>query len=237
MSNTESNPLRVYLSYAHQDRKRVDRALRPAMRKAGIEIQDFRHPIRTTKEARQARTLRGKELQESILGAIASADGYVVALSIQAIKLKYVQEELNFALRNLKQRVIVVTLDQVDFETRWDLEDVASLTRIDWYKNEDAMRQFAEALQDLRSDGPMIVAENARRALDAHWPSLAKNVDVLGADVGFKETQGQPTKTVAIRIYVRSKTPRNWLARSRDKFPLPVSLDGVPVDVLVRRFS
>ncbi len=54
---------------------------------------------------------------------------------------------------------------------------------------------------------------------------------VTGVDVGFKQVNGAPTETLAIRVFVSNK---------RDVPPaeaIPAEIEGVPVDVIERRFT
>jgi hypothetical protein len=57
--------------------------------------------------------------------------------------------------------------------------------------------------------------------------------NVTGVGVGFKEVGGRRTDTVAVRVYVARKVPREELA---DEDVLPDQIDGVPVDVIEAQF-
>jgi trypsin-like peptidase len=67
----------------------------------------------------------------------------------------------------------------------------------------------------------------ARRA-----PALRAYPHVCGLGVGFKVKGGKRLPTLALRVYVTEKIP---LARLKPADRLPRTVDGLPVDVIVRR--
>lgn len=57
---------------------------------------------------------------------------------------------------------------------------------------------------------------------------------VTGVDIGYKEVDGRPTGTVAIRVLVAQKKPQG--AVPADEL-IPVQIEGHPADVIERRFE
>ena len=51
---------------------------------------------------------------------------------------------------------------------------------------------------------------------------------VTGVDVGYRSAGGQPTQELAIRVYVSALSAAP---------PLPKEVEGLPVDVIERRFG
>lgn len=52
--------------------------------------------------------------------------------------------------------------------------------------------------------------------------------NVVGLGIGAKIVNGQPTNTVAIKVYVHSKIPEQHLTEGQC---IPKKLDGIPTDV------
>lgn len=59
--------------------------------------------------------------------------------------------------------------------------------------------------------------------------SSAPDQNVVGVGIGRKVTNGKVTNTVAIRIYVERKVPKNAVPKSDG---IPTKIDGVPTDVI-----
>jgi hypothetical protein len=74
--------------------------------------------------------------------------------------------------------------------------------------------------------------EAAKAAKKRHREDLMRYPNVVGVGVGFKVKRGRRVRTLAIRVYVHVKVPLSKLKRSQR---LPRSIDGIPVDVIVRK--
>jgi hypothetical protein len=73
----------------------------------------------------------------------------------------------------------------------------------------------------------------AARAIKARrGEALRRYANVCGLGVGFKVKAGKRLRTLALRVYVTEKLPLSRLAPA-DR--LPRSIDGLPIDVIVRR--
>jgi hypothetical protein len=73
--------------------------------------------------------------------------------------------------------------------------------------------------------------EDIRRIKEAHEDELLKVSGVTGVDVGYKMVGGQPTDVLAIRVYVTRKIDPPPDQR------IPSEIEGVPTDVIERRFE
>ncbi len=69
-----------------------------------------------------------------------------------------------------------------------------------------------------------------RRVKEAEEPRLLNLPGVTGVDVGYKEVGGQRTEVVAIRVFVEKKQP------VPAEQAVPKEIQGVPTDVIERRF-
>src|SRR5919199_2086557 len=76
---------------------------------------------------------------------------------------------------------------------------------------------------------PELVAAK-QRAEDA----LLKIPGVTGVDIGYKEVDGEPTGTIAIRVLVEEKKPPSKVAKNQR---IPEEIEGHPTDVIERRFE
>ena len=73
-----------------------------------------------------------------------------------------------------------------------------------------------------------ISLEQATAVKERHEQDWIKRPGVTGVDVGYREEGGTPTKDVVIRVYVSGP----------DKAAgFPGQVDGVPVQVIQRRFE
>jgi hypothetical protein len=85
-----------------------------------------------------------------------------------------------------------------------------------------------------RRDDRPFRKETVRAALAIkarHAKALRKYPNVCGLGVGFKVTKGKRTRTLALRVYVTKKVPK---ARLKPADRLPASIEGLPLDVIVR---
>lgn len=78
----------------------------------------------------------------------------------------------------------------------------------------------------------LVAAAKAGKAL--HAAALMRYPNVCGVGVGFKVKGGRRLRELAIRVYVREKVPLGKLKKA-DR--LPRSIEGIPVDVIVRKPS
>lgn len=67
-----------------------------------------------------------------------------------------------------------------------------------------------------------------------HSKALLKMPNVVGLAVGPKSIKGVLTDTMAIKIYVKKKMPREVLSRDAC---VPMKIDGIPTDVEEREGS
>jgi len=58
-----------------------------------------------------------------------------------------------------------------------------------------------------------------------------KHPEVTGIDVGYRTVEGKQTEELAIRIYVRNKK------EALQRLQLPSELQGVPVEIIERKFE
>ena len=63
---------------------------------------------------------------------------------------------------------------------------------------------------------------------------LLKLPGVTGVDVGYKEVDGEPTGTIAIRVLVEKKRAKKDVPASQQ---IPAEIDGHPTDVIERKFE
>jgi hypothetical protein len=77
----------------------------------------------------------------------------------------------------------------------------------------------------------MKTLDDIRRIKEAHEQELLKVPGVTGVDTGYKMVDGKPTNVVAIRVYVTHKTDPPPDQR------IPAEIEGVPTDVIERRFE
>jgi len=72
--------------------------------------------------------------------------------------------------------------------------------------------------------------ERIMQVLKKHKSDLLAKPNVVGVAIGFQHQAGLSTQNLALVVMVEKKIPSNLLAREAQ---IPVSLDGVPVDVQV----
>lgn len=78
--------------------------------------------------------------------------------------------------------------------------------------------------------------QRVRRVKKAVEDDLLALPGVVGVDVGRKIVDGVKTEIVAIRVYVEQKAPASGpRALAREEL-VPVEIEGVPTDVVERRF-
>jgi hypothetical protein len=71
-------------------------------------------------------------------------------------------------------------------------------------------------------------ATRIKAAIEGDW---MKRPGVTGMDVGYRLVEGKPTDQVAIRVYVDN------LATTQNQLDLPSEIEGVPVEIVERRFE
>lgn len=71
-------------------------------------------------------------------------------------------------------------------------------------------------------------ATRIKAAIEGDW---MKRSGVTGMDVGYRLVEGKPTDQVAIRVYVDN------LATTQNQLDLPSEIEGVPVELVERRFE
>lgn len=72
--------------------------------------------------------------------------------------------------------------------------------------------------------------ERIMQVLKKHKSDLLAKPNVVGVAIGFQHQAGLSTQNLALVVMVEKKIPSNLLAREAQ---IPISLDGVPVDVQV----
>ncbi|MGW8224419.1 MAG: hypothetical protein ACWGOY_01735 [Anaerolineales bacterium] len=72
--------------------------------------------------------------------------------------------------------------------------------------------------------------ERIMQVLKKHKSDLLAKPNVVGVAIGFQHQAGLSTQNLALVVMVEKKIPSNLLAPEAQ---IPVSLDGVPVDVQV----
>jgi hypothetical protein len=64
--------------------------------------------------------------------------------------------------------------------------------------------------------------------MQAHKGELLSKPNVVGVAMGYRQTSGLPTETLALVVMVTHKVPQSALS-SEDQ--IPSSLEGIPIDV------
>ncbi len=76
---------------------------------------------------------------------------------------------------------------------------------------------------------PKISRDRLDRAMQEARKRFGHRDNLTGIDIGYRWTEGKPTKTLAVRLHVKRKLPESELESS---LVFPEELDGVPLDVI-----
>jgi hypothetical protein len=77
--------------------------------------------------------------------------------------------------------------------------------------------------QDLKAATAHILS-----VMQAHKGELLSKPNVVGVAIGFRQTSGLPTETLALVVMVTHKVPQSALSPEDQ---IPSSLEGIPIDV------
>ena len=162
LSETEASKKRIFISYSHEDREFVER-LAKALHNAGEEVWWDRWEI-----------LGGDSLIQKIFEeGLAQAAAFVVVLSSESVKSKWVRQELDVAtVRKIEgvTKIIPVVRDNVEIPTA-----LRALLRIDMRQN------FEEGVQRIISSVHGITDKPKRSAQESIALSLTESVAGLSS--------------------------------------------------------
>jgi len=77
--------------------------------------------------------------------------------------------------------------------------------------------------QDLKAATEHIIS-----VMQAHKGELLSKPNVVGVAMGYRQTSGLPTETLALVVMVTHKVPQSALSPEDQ---IPSSLEGIPIDV------
>lgn len=77
--------------------------------------------------------------------------------------------------------------------------------------------------KDLRAETERILA-----VMNTHEEELLSKANVVGVAIGFQRTNEESTGNLAIVVMVSNKVSKSLLSSSDQ---IPVSIDGIPIDV------
>lgn len=77
--------------------------------------------------------------------------------------------------------------------------------------------------QDLKAATAHILS-----VMQAHKGELLSKPNVVGVAMGYRQTSGLPTETLALVVMVTHKVPQSALSPEDQ---IPSSLEGIPIDV------
>jgi tetratricopeptide (TPR) repeat protein len=93
----------AFISHSSEDAGFVERHLVPALKTSGVDVWFSRTSIRTA-----------EEWQRSILSGLESSDWFVVVVSVNAAKSRWVRAETGWAFSNREGRILPVLIGQCD---------------------------------------------------------------------------------------------------------------------------
>ena len=168
LSETVTSKKRIFISYSHQDRKFAEQ-LAAALHETGEEVWWDRWEI-----------LGGDSLIQKIFEeGLAQADAFVVVLSPESVKSKWVRQELDVAtVRKIEgvTKIIPVVIDNVEIPTA-----LRALLRIDMRQDfKEGVRRITNSVHGITDKPKQSAQESIASSLNESVAGLSLGASTVG---------------------------------------------------------
>ena len=204
IKNANNLLTQVFLSYAEENRKKMDK-IRISLMRQGITVWTSKTDIKT-----------GSEFEEAINRGIEGADNLVYLLSPESLESTYCQQELARAF-SLNKRITALLVKPTDLETM--PQELQKLQFIDLTNEEESLKNLDKLIKELRDNAVYYEQHKVLLVKGLKWQEQNRNASILLRGYNLEHYQSWLEVARTKKLHPPTDLQKQFIAESAKQPP------------------